>query len=87
MVIPLTDQLFQNMSWAASFDFINQQDIQREILGLVSVKSNLVWRYFLSLLKQRSNIKTLREKREVELKALLEKLEQVHNEDGKVKRQ
>lgn len=46
-----------------------------------------MWRYFLSLLKQRSNIKTLREKREVELKALLEKLEQVHNEDGKVKRQ
>ena len=75
------------MSWAASFDFINQQDEKREILGLVSVKSNLVWRYFLSLLKQRSNIKTLREKREVDLKDLLEKLEQVHNEDGKVKRQ
>ena len=63
------------MSWAASFDFINQQDVQREILGLISVKSNLVWRYFLSLLKQRSNIKTLREKRAVELKKLLEKLE------------
>lgn len=87
MVIPLTDQLFQNMSWASSFDFINQQDVQREILGLISVKSNLVWRYFLSLLKQRSNIKTLREKRAVDLKDLLEKLDQVHNEDGKVKRQ
>lgn len=86
MVIPLTDQLFQNMSWASSFDFVNQQDIKRDILGLVSVKSNLVWRYFLSLLKQRSNIKTLREKRAVDLKDLLEKLEQVHNEDGKVKR-
>ena len=54
---------------------------------MVSVKSNLVWRYFLSLLKQRSNIKTLREKRAVDLKDLLEKLDQVHNEDGKVKRQ
>jgi hypothetical protein len=63
------------MSWAASFDFINQQDVQREILGLISVKSNLIWRYFLSLLKQRSNIKTLREKRAVEIKKLLEKLE------------
>jgi hypothetical protein len=51
MVIPLTDQLFQNMSWAASFDFLNQQDMQRDILGLVVVKSNLIWRYFLSMLK------------------------------------
>jgi hypothetical protein len=86
MVIPLTDQLFSNMSWVASFDFINQKDVEREILGIIPVKSNLVWRYFLSLLKQRSNIKTLREKRGEELKKLLEKLEQVHNEDGKVKR-
>jgi hypothetical protein len=51
MVIPLTDQLFQNMSWATSFDFLNQQDMQRDILGLIVVKSNLVWRYFLSMLK------------------------------------
>ena len=57
MVISLTDQLFQNMSWASSFDFLNQQDMQREIFGLVVVKSNLIWRYFLHLLKQRSNIK------------------------------
>jgi hypothetical protein len=85
MVIPLTDQLFQNMSWASSFDFVNQGD--REILSLCPVRSNIVWRYFLSLLKQRSNIKTLREKRAVEVRKLLEKLEQVHNEDGKVKRQ
>lgn len=40
------------------------------------VKSNLVWRYFLSLLKQRSNIKQHREKRAKELKILLEKLNQ-----------
>jgi hypothetical protein len=68
MVIPLTDQLFTNMSWAASFDFINNKETEREILGLIAVKSNLVWRYFLSLLKKRSNIKTLREKRGEELK-------------------
>ena len=75
MVIPLTDHLFQNMSWAASFDFLNQQDMQRDILGLVVVKSNLIWRYFLSMLKQRSNIKQHREKRAIEIKKLLEKLE------------
>jgi hypothetical protein len=66
MVIPLTDQLFQNMSWATSFDFLNQQDMQRDILGLVVVKSNLVWRYFLSM---------HREKRAIEIKKLLEKLD------------
>ena len=73
------------MSWASSFDFVDTK--HREILGLYAVKSNLIWRYFLSLLKQRSNIKQLREKRAVDLKDLVEKLEQVHNEDGKQKRQ
>ena len=58
MVIPLTEQLFQNLSWAQSFDFINEPGVgQKEILGLIPVRSNIVWRYFLSLLKQRSNIR------------------------------
>lgn len=51
------------------------------------IKSNLVWRYFLSTLKQRSNIKQHREKREKELKILVEKLEQFQTEDGKQRKQ
>ena len=57
MVIPLTEQLFQNISWAQSFDFINEAGACRDILGLVPVRSNIIWRYFISLLKQRSNIR------------------------------
>ena len=72
MVIPLTEQLFQNLSWAQAFDFINESGAgQKEILGLIPVRSNVVWRYFLSLLKQRSNIRQLREKRVLEIKTLL----------------
>jgi len=37
----------------------------------------------LSILKKSSNIKQLREKRGIEIKKLLEKLEQLHNEEGK----
>ena len=51
MVIPLTEQLFQNISWAQSFDFINEAGAYREILGLIPVRSNIIWRYFISLLK------------------------------------
>jgi hypothetical protein len=57
MVIPLTEQLFHNLSWAQSFDFVNESNAYREILGLIPVRSNIIWRYFLSLLKQRSNIR------------------------------
>jgi hypothetical protein len=56
-VVPLKEQLFSNLSWANSFDYINEISDKREILGLVPVKSNLIWRFFLSILKQRSNIK------------------------------
>ena len=77
MVIPLTEQLFQNISWAQSFDFINEAGAHREILGLIPVRSNIIWRYFLSLLKQRSNIRQLREKRIAEIKTLLQKLDQL----------
>jgi hypothetical protein len=56
----------------------------RDILGLVPVRSNLIWRYFLSLLKKRSNIKQHRERRVEALKKLLEKLETVAMmDDGK----
>jgi len=51
IVIPLNDALFSNLSWASSFDFINNPAKGRDILGLIPVRSNLVWRYFLSLLK------------------------------------
>lgn len=87
MVIPLTEQLFQNLSWAQSFDFINEAGAYREILGLIPVRSNIIWRYFLSLLKQRSNIRQLREKRIAEIKTLLQKLDQLQTEQGKLKRQ
>mmetsp|Transcript_5916 Transcript_5916/g.9645 ORF Transcript_5916/g.9645 Transcript_5916/m.9645 type:complete len:110 (-) Transcript_5916:780-1109(-) len=50
-------------------------------------RSNLVWRYFVSQLKERSNIKQLREKRAAEVKKLFEKLDQLQNEEGKAKRQ
>lgn len=45
-----------------------------------------MWRYFLSLLKKRSNIKQHREKRCTELKVLLAKLEQNLTEEGKLKK-
>ena len=51
LIIHLTDQLFNNLSWTSSFDFINQSGKGKDILGLLPVRSNLVWRYFLSLLK------------------------------------
>lgn len=57
LVIELDDTLFNNLSWSSSFDFINQEEKGQNILGLVPVRSNLIWRYFLSLLKQRSAIK------------------------------
>ena len=41
------------------------------------MRSKLVWRYFLSLLKQRSNIKQMREKRVSELKKLIDILDQM----------
>lgn len=50
------------------------------------VRSSLVWRYFLSLLKQRSNIKLHREKRCNELKVLLAKLESNLTDEGKLKK-
>lgn len=53
IIIELSEQLFSNLSWAYSFDFVNQEGKAKEILGLIPVRSNLVWRYFLSLLKQR----------------------------------
>ena len=56
-------------------------------MGLITVRSNLVWRYFLSLLKQRQNIKQHREKRVADLKVLLAKLEHHHTEEGKQKKQ
>ena len=57
-------------------------------MGLVPVRSNLIWRYFLSLLKQRSTLKNLREKRVGELKKLLDKLDVTTlTEDGKTMRQ
>ena len=77
MVIPLTEELFQNISWAQSFDFINEAGAYREILGLIPVRSNIIWRYFISLLKRRSNIRQLREKRIAEIKTLLQKLDQL----------
>ena len=76
IVIPLNEQLFQNLSWVTAFEFINDKTVKRELLGLVPVRSNLVWRYFLSLLQQRSNIMQHREKRVSEIKLLLEKLDQ-----------
>ena len=84
LFIDLDDQLFKNMSWASSFDFIESKS--RDILGLVPVRSNLIWRYFLSMLKQRSNIKQHREKRCQELKILLSKLEQHLTDEGKSKK-
>ena len=86
IVISLNDQLFQSLSWVSSFEFINDQTVRREILGLEPVKSNLIWRYFLSLLKQRSNIKQHRERRVAEIKILLEKLDMQSQPEGKEKR-
>lgn len=87
LTIPLSECLFKNISWAASFDQIAQGQ-GRNILGLVPVRSNLIWRYFLSLLKQRSTLKNLREKRVAELRKLLEKLDVTQlTEDGKTMRQ
>lgn len=80
--IPLTDSLFKNLSWASSFDYVNHPQKARQILGLNPVRSNLVWRYFLSLLKQRSSIKQLREKRVGELKVLVEKLFLMNQREG-----
>lgn len=59
MVVPLSESLFQNISWSNSFDCINDPSGEgsRDILGLVPVRSNLIWRYFLSLLRKRSTIK------------------------------
>jgi hypothetical protein len=74
------------LSWVSSFEFINDQTVRREILGLEPVKSNLIWRYFLSLLKQRSNIKQHRERRVAEIKILLEKLDMQSQPEGKEKR-
>lgn len=74
------------MSWTASFDFVDDKHLNREILGLYPVRSNVVWKYFLSLLKQRSNIKMHREKRVEELKVLLAKLELLQQDEGKAKR-
>lgn len=53
IIIELSDQLFNNLSWSYSFDFINQEGKAKDFLGLIPVRSNLIWRYFLSLLKQR----------------------------------
>lgn len=53
IIIELSDQLFNNLSWAQAFDYLNQDGKQKDILGLIPMRSNLVWRYFLSLLKQR----------------------------------
>lgn len=86
IIIELSDQLFNNLSWAYAFDFVNQEGKAKEILGLIPVRSNLVWRYFLSLLKQRQNIKQHREKRTQELKVLIEKLEKQMTEEGKAKK-
>ena len=86
-MIPLNDALFQNLSWASSFDQINQPNKGKEILGLVPVRSNLVWRYFMSQLKQRSNIRNHREKRCKELKLLLDKLDSHLTEEGRAKKQ
>ena len=74
------------MSWSHSFDFVDNQNVTREILGLYPVKSNIVWKFFLSLLKQRSNIKQHREVRVAELKVLLAKLEELTRDEGKAQR-
>ena len=84
--IHLTPTLFQNISWANSFDFICTSPVQKDILGIQGCRSNLVWRYFLSLLKQRSSIKQHRERRVAEVKKLFEKLDSLQTEGGKAKR-
>ena len=56
MVIPLSDQFFQNISWVSAFDYVNDSQANRDILGLVSVRSNLIWRFFIKMLKMRSQI-------------------------------
>lgn len=76
--------MFAAVRWSASFDFVAAKGTPQQILGLVPVRSNLIWRYFLSLLKQRSQIKNLREKRVADLRKLLEKLDiNQMNADGK----
>lgn len=43
-------------------------------MGIVSVESNLIWRYFLSILKQRTSITKIRHKRIEDMKVLFQKL-------------
>ena len=63
MQVHLSEEMFASINWPTSFDFVQKKADPKDILGLVPVRSNLIWRYFLSLLKQRSQIKNHRAER------------------------